>query len=1010
MPLTFIGCRLRKISVGLLAVHIAWVFCADIARAAGPAPAARYEIDQPAQPLSDSLRSIARQTGVSVLFEPGAVSGRMSHAVTGQFSAVEAIARALDGTGLTAEVTGENAIVVKPARAVPVSQDAVRSIQTAHVPDRGEVASNASGVQLAQAAGVPDAEGRPTAPKEPTVVAQVLQPVEVTGSRLKRVETDGPTPVNIYTRADIDQSGQPTIERFLNSLNEVSATTGEGGLGPTQGQGSVQLRGLPLGSTLVLINGRRVQAVGSSPANYFNLNLIPMAAVDRIEIVPVGSSAVYGGDALAGVVNIILKKSIDGFALDTRLASGRGTGDGGVSLATGGHDAEGSFLLLGSYSKTTPLTMAEREFFRDGDYRRFGGVDTRTRSCTPGTVSSNASGVKLPGLNSTFAGIPALGPGQSLSVSSFAATDGQANLCNPLANGNGTALVYGTEDYSMHGAVERQVAPGWSLFGELTVNHDKLSVEPGGLQLNNVLVPATNPYNPFGTAVRVTARLGSANGSESFSRNTDFVRAVVGARGDLGHGWDVEASLSTTRDDGEQHLRGSTKTAARAAALAATTPELALNPFTAGVAASPEVLNAIWPDSIRENHGRRDQGSAFIRGSVFQLPAGSVDVIAGAELTHDRYSTSVANSFNDTGTRTSSAVYGEMRAPLWKATGPDGKSWDLAALTVAARRDGYSDFGSASTYQAGAEFRPTRTLLLRGSAASSFKPPTLLETNVEDTVFTTEDYGLVDTAKGGAPIIGGEVVNTANKNLQPETGRAYSLGAVWEPDAASGTRLGVTAWRVKIKGLISLLWPQTAIDNESLFPGLVTRAPSVGGVPGDIVRVLDTDVNFGSIDTAGLDLEMSRSWRAAGAKWTLGASATRTTKYEVAIAPGAAAEDRLGRRAVDYWSPKWKGRVFAGFEQGPWTVGITSRYLGGYKDSAPSDRDLGNYWVHDLAVSVDLKRFGLSLGAIKEARLSLGVVNIANRLPQYVDAYPYYDITQADWRGRYANLRYSMTW
>ena len=118
----------------------------------------------------------------------------------------------------------------------------------------------------------------------------------------------------------------------------------------------------------MLINGRRVQAVGSGSSNYFNLNLIPVSAIDRVEIVPVGSSAIYGGDALAGVVNVILKKSMDGVSLAANLGAGRNFGDGGLSLATGGHDADGNFLLVGSYNRATPLTMPERGFFRDADY------------------------------------------------------------------------------------------------------------------------------------------------------------------------------------------------------------------------------------------------------------------------------------------------------------------------------------------------------------------------------------------------------------------------------------------------------------------------------------------------------------------------------------------------------------------------------------------------------------------------------------------------------------------
>ncbi len=614
MPLNVIGRRTRERCLRSSAL-LALLFSQGIALAAEPSSVARYQIDQPAQPVSDSLRAIASQTGVSVLFAPGAVSGRMSRAVSGQLSAAEAISRALDGTGLSAQIMSDKSIVVKPvAPAGSITRAPTPEVQTAAVPTAlHEAHTELRPILLAQSASTASEVGQlPAAAASAT--ATELNRVEVTGSRLKRIDADGPTPVNVYTRADIDQSGQPTLERFLSSLNEASVNVGEGGVGQTQGQGAVQLRGMPLGSSLVLINGRRVQAVGSSSGDFFNLNLIPMAAVERVEIVPVGSSAVYGGDALAGVVNVILKKSIDGFAFDARVASAKGTSDGGFSLATGRRDEDGSFLLLGSFNKTRPLTMGERDFFKDGDYRRFGGVDARTRACAPGTVSST-TGANLPGLTSSFAAIPQGSSGAPLTISSFAATAGQASLCNPLASGNGMALVYGTEDLALHAAGERRITGAWSIFGELSFVNDRLRAEQGGLQLRNVLVPATNPYNPFGADVRVTGRLGLENGSETLVRNTNFTRMLLGTRAELGSGWELEASVSSTRDDGQRHMNNNANVAARTAALGASSPAAALNPFTTGVAASQDVMQAIFPDSIRENHGRKDQASAFVRGS-----------------------------------------------------------------------------------------------------------------------------------------------------------------------------------------------------------------------------------------------------------------------------------------------------------------------------------------------------------------------------------------------------------
>lgn len=926
----------------------------------------RHAIHQPAQPLADALRAIARQTGSSLIFDPDAVRGLNASAISGQFTTVEAIERLLQGTGLTLTVQSDGALVVRPAPA------------------------------------------RSGASAEP----DSMQKIEVTGSRLRRIDRDAAVPLNVYSREDIEKSGQPSLGRFLAGLNEVSMGQGEGAFSSaTQGQGNVQLRGLPLGSTLVLVNGRRMQAVGSSSANFFNLNLIPLTAVERIEVVPVGSSAVYGGDALAGVVNVILKKSIDGQTLDLRLASGEGFGDGSVSLAAGDSGQRGAWMLIGTYGKATPLDMGERAFFGDVDFRRFGGPDVRARNCTPGTVTST-TGRNLPGLSSTFAGIPEVASGEPLTVGSFAATAGQANLCNNLSANGATALVHGSESLSLHASGQRSWDGGLELFGELTHVRDRVRADGRGLNLNNITVPASNPHNPFGEAVRVTARLGFENGREAYTRDTDFTRLLAGLRGPIGlvDAWDFEASASVSHDTGHRLLVNNTvNTAARSAALATTDPAASLNPFTTGRAASDAVLQGIWSDNDRENRGRRDSLAAFARGPLLDLPAGTVDAIVGAELGRDSYLTILPGVHHDD-RRQTRAAYAELRVPLWRGPPDGGRDLTRAALTLAGRSDHYSDFGSAGTWQAGLELRPVRSLLVRASAATSFKPPTLLQIGVDEQVFPIENSGVTDPLRGNAPVTGADWVRTTNHDLRPETGRAYALGVVWEPDAARGTRLGATAWRIRIDDLIGILPPQAVVDNADLFPGWVTRGPSADGLPGPITQLIWAESNFGFVETRGIDLEAAQSWRTSLGRFTLGASATRTTDYAVAIVPDASAEDRVGKRFSDYWAPDWKGRLSLTWDRGTWSAGIASRYVSSYEDSGTSEVRLGGGWIHDLSGRVDLKRLGLGLGSARAAALSLSIINVGNVLPEFANSSPYYDRTQGDWRGRYASLRLSVDW
>lgn len=996
-------CRNAAVNSVRLAVLVVLIAMQPMVARSEPT-GARYQVDQPSRPVADALTAIARQTNVSVLFDSSVVSARRSRPVTGQFTGAEAISKALEGTGLTAEVMRDGSVVVKPI-AAPGSQSSTDS--------KDVISANADPIRLAQAP-IPaqgSSEADVNKPTPERLTPQKLLTVEVTGSRIKRVDTQGALPVNVYSREDIDRSGQSSVADFLKTLNEISIS-GSDGSTPSGKQGTVQLRGLPIGTTLVLINGRRLQSSGSSAdGSFFNLDQIPLAAIDRIEVLPVGSSAVYGGDALAGVVNIVLKKSFSGWAVDSRYAVATGTEDGSLSLTTGGNFERGSFLLVATGTKRTPLTMGERDFFKDADYRRFGGTDARTRTCAPGTVTS-ASGANLPGLNSPLAGIPAVGD-RPLTPGDFAPTDGVPNLCAPLVQGGpGIPLLFKSETSALHSAVEYQLKDTFSVFAELTYSDLKIEARQSGPALSNVLVPAANPFNPFGVDVRVTTRLAFDNAPMGTATDVEYRRALVGTRLGLSENWELEATASTTRDKGSiTPFNSQVNFAARAAALAASTAEAALNPFATGRAASDEVLRSIWADARNDFAGARDNLDVFVRGSPFRLPAGSVDLIAGAEWGEDRWRFIVGTPGGDSLnlSRRVNSQFAEARLPLLSGES-QGRRLERATLLLAGRSDKYAGTNAEQTYQAGLELRPIRTTLLRAAHATSFKPATLLQLAPVPQSFTTDVFGLTDPQSNNDPIVGGEVFLGPNQNLQPQTGRAQTLGLLWEPESLDGLRMGLTAWRIRLRDQVFLPdSPQLILDNESLFPGYVTRGPSPGGTPGPVTRVFWTFLNFGQIDVEGTDADIAYAFRTPVGRFNLAAGATRTSKYEVKLMPGTPIDNRLSKLNNDFWAPKWKGRLSVGFDRAPWSVGVTGRYFGSYQDAGTSTRELGDTWLFDLAAGADLKKLlPWGSGGVKSAVLSLGIVNVADKLPEYANTFFFYDISNADWRGRYTSLRLSV--
>lgn len=934
---------------------------------AGHALAQERRFDIPAQDAATAISQFGLQSGLQITAPGDALRGVRTPAVRGELEPRVALRRLLEGTSLVIVQDNGRTIVLQSRRAGTSAQQGA-SPETSAVED-----------------------------------------VVVTGTRLRGAGNDA-LPVTRFSRDEIDRSGQPNLTSFLSTVPQVSTSIPDSGFsgGGSNRQAGVQLRGLPAGTALVLLNGRRVEPGGiSTGASVVDLNQVPIAAVERVEILPLGSSAIYGGDALAGVVNIILKDRMNGVAADVRYGSAEGTDDVLASVAAGKTFERGSALLLASWNRTHPLQTTERGFFASGDYRPFGGIDTRTRLCSPGTVTS-VSG-NLPGLGASFAAIPQAPTGDRPNLSQFASTAGQANLCDANQTGGGYALIPDRETYAIHTTGNFRFSNSLTAFGEFTYNISDVLWRSPGLSLNNVLVPATNAFNPFGAAVRVTTRLNPEYLQTAQVREHSFTRAVVGLRGSLGDQWDYELSAMRSGDDTTSTGRGFTvDTVARTAALASSDPASALNPFTSGRPASDSVLGAIFTDQSSDAASERTLVSGLLRGELFRLPGGPVQLAIGAErLLEDLdYGFTGGRLIDD---RSSSSAFVEARLPLLPGADSDGAAFDHLAVTVAGRYDDYSDFGTSTTYQTGLEFRPTSELLLRGVVATSFKPPALLQTGLPLTIFDSSLFGLVDPVRNRQPVIGASIIVGPNPALVPETGEGRMVGLEWRPSALEGLRLSVNAWELDLENYIIRLAPQTIVDNEALFPGLVVRGPSSGGVPGPILEAASTYVNYGRLDVAGLDYDISYDWDSPLGRARAAFSASQMTRYNVVIVPGAPTEDRLGRYNPDAWAPEWKANVSLGLTSPDWSVGLTGRYLGEYADPGLSTNALGDLWTVDTTASLSLQRLS-NLVKADRARLTLSVVNLTDEAPQFVSLYPYYDLTQGSWRGRYVSLRLSLNW
>ena len=836
--------------------------------------------------------------------------------------------------------------------------------------------------------------------------------VIVTGSRIPLAARERAQDVKIFTRADIDRSGQTTLTDFLNTIPDVSVASTENLFQNPVGGTSVTLHGLPVGTTLVLINGRRVesspaQARGGSGNVFFDLNNIPFAAVERVEILSESSSAVYGTDAIGGVVNVVLNGSFDG--LDTRMTYGgaAGTRDANGSVFWGRKFEGGSLSAMVTYQDRTALNGIDRgEIIRGADPGGSMSFSNFYRySCSRGNILF-PNGFSFDGgkTSVSYAAVPA-GLTGTARVADFAATAGTLNSCvtrTPYSYGD---LIPATRRAGLYVAGHFAVTSSTELFTELLYSHVKQTQQffPSLSLLGDPIdaiavykVGAANPYNPFGETVGV-AMVDPDAGIAHYQLATDFGRAVLGARGNVGS-WDWEAAALLSAESSQYDLFGGPNSALATTALSSSNPATALNPFVAAASGSPALLQSLtYADQRQHYRGQTAEVTAFARG---QIPGTDrVKIVVGGEYEHDLVAW---NNISSRGTPPGGPefardiVAGFAEAHMaFAETHAEGGIREVLGATVAGRYDRYSDFGGRFTPQVGMELRPTDTLLIRATYSDAFKAPSLYTLHTPQTV--TPGSLLFDPLHGYKPVMA-TVVTGGNPNARPELGLSRTLGVVYSSQYIPGLRVSVTHWSLDETDSIQSLNANVVLQNEASFPALIER-----DAVGNLIAVNDTATNYGSIRVRGVDAEIS--YKSATRIGELGAviRATDTYRYTSALIPGAPALNGTSvAQDTGQWAPRWKGGIAATWERRALSAAVSGRYVGRYQDY-DSTKEIGDFWLFDCSATLNNGR----------AHATLGAVNVFNRLPQNSNfdfGTVGYDPTQADIRGRFLYAQLGLRW
>ncbi len=903
----------------------------------------------------------------------------------------------------------------------------------------------------------------------PPPPAQQLERVEITGSSIKRIDAETALPVQVITREQIQKTGATNVEQLLQTISAVASSQGltaaSASSGTTGGISAIGLRGLGSLRTLVLLNGRRIAPYGigfTGDSVSVDVNSIPLAAIERVEVLKDGASAIYGSDAIAGVVNFILRQDFKGLELSAEYGD---TTHGGASFkrltATGGIGDLGTdrynVMIVGSWQKEDSLLGGQRRF-ANTNIRPFEGNDLTSGNTFPGNIvtydpvtgqagaaSRNPSTGSAPpsGQPPTLLGCP--GP--------YAVLDPlfPPNRCRfdpaPLVT-----LLPASERMSLFAAGKFAITPDIQAYVEGSYNRNKIHtvIQPVPLS-DQFAIPSNNPlcqqapYNntssgpcqsaiwlkpgtPFYPTDYAIAQFGGTPDllvryRSALTGNRDLVdiseapRAVAGIKGTV-IGWDFDAALLYTESKVSEHVNDGYPALSLIMPLLNSGNVNFFGPNTQAIQDEAEAAN--FKGDAYKIKSSQTSLTAKASRDVFQLPAGPVGFAVGGEARKEKYDFTAdptiqtgdisgygGNFFNLSKTRNVTALFSEVNIPVIK---------NLEA-NLAVRYDHYEGVGSSTTPKGSLRWQPTPQILLRTSYGQGFRAPSLQDLYAQNTQSVTPN-GLSDPLRCSPPLAnpppGGNsstdcqtqftVTFGGNQNLKPEKSNNFTLGTVLEP--INTVSVGIDYWRVRLSDTITNgVDAATILSDPVKYAALITRGapdPAQPGLPGHITNLLETNLNLGITRVSGIDLDVK--WRIPAAEWgkiTLNGTATYMIRYDTSNLDGSYSGNiGLPNTATGGVIPRFKSYLSADWQRGPWDVTIAQNYQAGYHDVQSNASGVDR----DVRpyTTYDLQG-SYSWG--KSWRFVLGVKNLFDTDPPYTNNgasfQANYDPEYADPRGRF---------
>ncbi|XOV81765.1 MAG: TonB-dependent receptor plug domain-containing protein [bacterium] len=947
-----------------------------------------YSVDLPAGDLQSTLLSFAREQQVSIFFSQETVADIRHEAITGTYTLPDLFQRLLGDACLSYEFIRERLIAIVPGCAPSLVAAPIADPQAA-----------------------PATESAPQSFVEEILVREP----HLTGTRLRNPAASFAMPLEVIDQTDIRLSGFQAVGELLRyvpavSGNSTSTLISNGG----DGTATVTLRGLPASNTLVLLNGRRMNT-DALRGGAVDLNTLPLGIVDRIEILKDGASAIYGSDAIAGVVNVITKEDISGLSVD--VYSGQSAqGDLQTTHLSGlwGIQAERWGGALGiNYYDQSGVYSRHRTRSASSDDRPRGGIDKRSSAISPSRLGLSTGPVVLAdnALGVSPADFRAVTDEDRFEYRDFTSSIVPSTRLGGFAN---LTWDMGASWFGYFEALYHQ-----------TESINTLAPTPllSAFEAEPITVDAQQAFNPFNeTLFDVRTRL-TELGVRKQINDTQTYRSVLGLKRETQR-LNLDAAITFNQTDAQETLRNGANAAQVSQALSENcfAPCVPLNIFGPAGSIDEPMLAFVATDARIEGTSRMLGLTLDLDWRVAQTPYGEVELSTGFEYRRDELETSpdqiLANNLllgggnrrAIAGSRDIIEAYMEALLPL----AGNRRFLERLDIQLAARVSRYSDFGYQVNPRVVLFWKPTAQLSFRASGARGFRAPTLLQLyasslqsfeQLNDPCTVAANVGFFRGCDQlSDPSLTQYLTLTGgDSTLNPERSSTFSTGVVWRPSWAQTQLLFSADWYYIDSEDVVESSAQFIVDQNARLGRFENRV--IRNADGNLEMVLATLQNIGRRKVSGYDFAASLVHESEETgQLTLALNATHITRFQDQFDPSSPSIDKAGTFSDEAAGglgalPDWKINTGISWQRQHWQAHYNIYHVSSLREEVPLlavQRSISSWTTHNVNVSY--------LGPLsKWFRLTGGVNNLFDKAPPFSAAAfnDSYDGRTYDITGRY---------